>query len=171
MGQAHNIHPDQLAMFMSPADIKAKYHPNTADTESALYNNTFDSDPDEEYSPSSSESHDILWEEKGEEGRDNGLYNSVAKHGVRDPVNLHAYSPREARASNRWPNNNPPTGGWRGSIGNGHHRLQMAGEIDDQKLIPVLHHSNKREAIRHNGPIDGTPPPTNPGKETWSTSW
>lgn len=107
------VSSEQLAMFMTAPEIKARYHPS-------------------DYSELAHGNVETMWKIKSHEantglegdsriknpGRvhDKTLVESVKTHGVVNPVLLS-----------------------RNFIKNGHHRIQAAHEVDPKMLIPVEH--------------------------------
>lgn len=76
-------------------------------------------------------------ERKAEQWRaeqDDSLYDSIAREGVRSPVRL-------GESHKHWGGQTPKP-----QIVGGHHRLAAATDIDEDALIPVLHHEDIAEA-------------------------
>jgi hypothetical protein len=104
-----HLQPEQLKMFMSANEIMGSHKPNPADFE--------DDASDEEG-----------WERKSAEAMESGVYESIEREGVRDPVNLYT----------KYPDKTTPKREQR--IGNGHHRVAVMNDLDPDELMPVLHH-------------------------------
>lgn len=125
----------QLAMFMTPNEIKEHYTPLEGDRESRdeWYDNDISSSSSSSGSTQDSghdafggvETDEELWDRKEDEAMYQGLHESIAKHGVLSPVQL-AFS------------NKPGPRGIPEVLG-GHHRIAAA---PGNQLIPVEHYAN-----------------------------
>ncbi|NBR26419.1 MAG: hypothetical protein EBU08_22100 [Micrococcales bacterium] len=97
MAAENNLSHEQLAMYMTPKEIKSKY---------SVYSGEYDDHElgDEE-----------VWNRKRKESKRDGLYESVRKHGVEEPVQLSLGDK---------------------TVADGHHRIAAA---KPKQLIPVTH--------------------------------
>lgn len=102
----------QLPMFMSAREIQADWAPG-------------------ETSPITGQVDDTLWTAKADEARQSGLTESIRREGVRDPVTLDFNDPHPSGRGSSGP-----------AVYGGHHRIAASAEIDPDRLMPVLHHSN-----------------------------
>jgi len=143
------IHPDQLQMLMTPAEIKGKYQmldndrafkqgPISRGGESTYrarrtdmgYNDAIpDAAPD---SPGyrrrvkdfRAEPESDAWARKAGEAQESGLVDSVREHGVVYPITIGDQVGLEGKMQ----------------ITGGHHRVAAAEEAGNEQYVPVIHH-------------------------------
>lgn len=121
---AHHHLSGQLAMFL-PAKELVSYNPNPWDYSS---------------NPQHAGEEDSLWSEKLDESEALGYTESVAKAGVRSPVNIyHGPAPKVL----------PTTDLSKPHIANGHHRIISAHEHDPESLVPVRHYDEGSRSRAH----------------------
>jgi len=103
---ARHINPNQLKMFMSAREIAATFRQNETQM-------TKPSDVD----------RDVVAQQKLRTAGRNGLAASIAKDGVKKPVDIlhNEYGTK---------------------LINGHHRFSVSLDIAPDRMIPVMHHSS-----------------------------
>jgi len=160
MAAHHNINPDQLKMFMSAHEIMQHYQPLDADREGWRgTNRTYVTSGQREsgdvtargtwpndrtmrthgstgarkmYLHERVETADELWDRKREEAGDEGLYDSIMEHGVRNPISLGQERGFEGKPQ----------------VVGGHHRLAVMATEAPHELMPVLHYTSFGQALR-----------------------
>ena len=128
MGQKHNINPNQLTMFERAGDLAdpTKFYPGDA----YGYDENWDYDSD--LSPA--EVRDTVKKEKLTESHDHGLYNDIAAHGVKEPVDL-VHKVDLGYGDMMHHDTGVHTS--RGLLWNGHHRVYSQEDIDPKAWVPV----------------------------------
>jgi len=163
-GDTPKPEPEQLPMFMSGRDITSRYKPHSGDIS-----------PDDKSKSYGKKPSDVMMARKLAESKDNGraparelekqygrqphmidtagtdelstygkqirdgvpsTYDSIKAEGVKQPVNLYSGDARSGKPK---------------SMGQGHHRVAAQTDIDADRLIPVLHHSDQWNAITSDG--------------------
>jgi len=110
-------HSGQLAMFMTPREIRTHYKPLEGDRQRSQGTRLTRGQP---------ETDEEVWDRKARESKERGLTVSIQRHGVMSPVQLQTAS-----------------GYRKPQVLGGHHRIAAAPE---DSLIPVIHHENFKEA-------------------------
>ena len=111
--------PEQLKMFMSAREVRASYQASDWDR--------MKTHPQGE--PSRMETDDEVYDRKLVESRSKDwgyLHKSIAAEGVHRPVHLSAQFGSQGKPE----------------VGEGHHRVAAAMDIDPDRLMPVLHHED-----------------------------
>lgn len=120
MGQSHNLQGEQLAMFMSPNDIKAggyKFGDGGENIEPG----------EEEETTTAIREHKLRGADKSW-GGNKSLAQSVESEGVKEPIGLHTSAEKRV-------------------LRQGHHRYFSQERADPNKLMPVVHSDNAGGAL------------------------
>lgn len=125
MPASDHLHPYQMKLFMQAkelADIRASDSPfsiHSLSESSSLYKNKLQESKE-------GTAHDARIKAKPEQQT---LHQSIAKDGVRSPVQIAAYR-EDTEDGGEGPN-------WEEFLRNGHHRVAAAYDIDPEMYIPV----------------------------------
>lgn len=116
----------QLPMFMSAREIQTTltpgdYYPRTDADHAAMWDRKL-TESNDVSSPTNSQQYDDDWRAENNDDSKT-LTESIAKHGVRQPVNVY----HDAESGKSY-------------LRNGHHRVSVAASMDPHALLPV-HHS------------------------------
>jgi len=130
MGQRHNINPDQLTMFERAGDLAnpKEFYPGDA------YGYENDEDGQYESHISPAEVRDSVKREKLTESHEDGLYEDIAAHGVRQPVDL---VHKDDLGYGHIMHHDTGVHTSRGLLWNGHHRVYSQEDIDPKAWVPV----------------------------------
>lgn len=152
MPAAQHVQPEQLKMFMSPREIMGSYDVNFHEREQATHADG------SLVRPTRMETDDEMYARKLAESKTPGGWNnhkpgapsiheSVGQEGVRMPVHL--------ATGERWH-----------QVGNGYHRIAAQADHDPDRLMPVMHHENLRQANAMGKMMVSSPPkaPTRPAE-------
>ena len=120
---------EQLRMFMTPAEILSERRVNGNEIEDEDYEvagyDTWDGDFDYDDPDVRGAAEEAMWSRKLDEAYDDGTYDSIEEEGVRSPI---ALGPER--------------------IGNGHHRIATANNLNPHQFVPVMHYSFDSTALR-----------------------
>lgn len=131
MSAGDNIQYEQLRMFMSPNDlIGSGYKMNPSDIEGIDLTNARNTGYPPEHA---------MERRKANEASDSGLFRSIARRGVEQPLGLYTGEPvvRKVGLPN-WPSR---------VIANGGHRYAVQRLLNPDRLMPVLHSRTPAEAV------------------------
>ena len=130
MGQKHNINPNQLTLFERAGDLAdpTKFYPGDA----YGYENDEDGQYDVHTDPK--EVRESVKSEKLTESHKEGLYNDIAAHGVKNPVDL---VHKEDLGYGHIMHHDTGVHTSRGLLWNGHHRVYSQEDIDPKAWVPV----------------------------------
>ena len=119
------VNPDQLKMFMTPREVVQSV---------GVFNDMGETKP----TMRSIQTHDEM-SYKNAENHVTGLHDSIAREGVKKPINIvHG-------AIHENPDGSLDTAPTR--LANGHHRIISQAQLDPDRLMPVLHHGGDYAGI------------------------
>lgn len=130
MGAKHVINPNQLTLFERAGDLAdpTKFYPGDA------YGYGHDEESDYDATTDPKEVRDSVKSEKLAESHKEGLYNDIAAHGVKEPVDL---VHKEDLGYGHMMHHDTGVHTSRGLLWNGHHRVYSQADIDPKAWVPV----------------------------------
>ena len=130
MGQKHNINPNQLTLFERAGDLAnpEEFYPHDAFGYGLDEESEYDSYTDPK------EVRASVKKEKLTESHEDGLYDDIAAHGVKQPVEI-VHKDDLGYGSTMHDETEVHTS--RGMLWNGHHRVYSQEDIDPKAWVPV----------------------------------